>query len=311
MIDPFLNVPELHGLNRKEKAEVEYFLTTPGKDEFFFFLTLFGKTPAQVRNMMIEEFIHRYSLDLFADAIAIGVPSQRSWQELDIIIAQFSKMVDEEEYRNFWDRMRYVLAALPKRKDYGNKYKARHVVKSKRPKQGWGYTMCRHCWRIVPYNPQVTSKTKPLCFMHDLPAENLTYRKHDRLHRKLWSEQRVVLPKLKEVLLRDMSDADVRKAVQELVTTPNDAIPRLVEYLKGIGHNNEPESLLWAFHGPASEKMRTLYKEAVGEFIHTILTTESAFEPGQPLPYFLSINELSCAEAWLTLLEHGRRRKDD
>ena len=118
-----------------------------------------------------------------------------------------------------------------------------------------------------------------------------------------------IVEKLRKLLPPGMPDAEARETVVSLVTTPNDCLPRLVEYLSNVGHKGDPESLLWAFHGPVCDRMDALYREALGEFIQEILTAESQFNPGQPLPLIFTMDELSRAEAWLTLLERDGRRK--
>lgn len=166
----FLNVPGLQGLNRDEKDRIGYFLKSPGKDEFFVLLQMLGKTPAQVRSMMIEEFVRRFGLDAHSDEIKAALPSKRSWRDLDIAIAEFAGSMGVEEHLQFWDKMRYVFEAIPQRKDYGDKYSDAHEGKTTRPKQGWNYTTCKFCWRRVAYNPGAIRKTGSLYFMHNLPA---------------------------------------------------------------------------------------------------------------------------------------------
>ena len=56
-IGQFLNIPGLRGLNKDERERIAYFLESPGRGEFFFLIQMLGKTPAQVRNTMIEEFM--------------------------------------------------------------------------------------------------------------------------------------------------------------------------------------------------------------------------------------------------------------
>lgn len=184
----FLDAPGLHGLNATEKDQIKEFLKNPGKDEFFFLRRLLGKTPAQVRNMMIEEFVRRYDLDAYSEEITKALPARRSWRELDVVITQFAGTMGVDEHLQFWDRMRYVLAALPKRKDYGDKYADRHEMETTRPKRGWRFATCKLCRRMVPCNAGLMRKTGPLCFVHNLPATHSTNRKHNRLAGKLFVE---------------------------------------------------------------------------------------------------------------------------
>ena len=298
----------LKRLKANERKRIEDFLKNQPEEDFFFLKLLIGTTPAQARNIMIEEFIKRFNLDAYAEKIATAIPPKRSWYYLDLAIDQFAGKMGVDEHRLFWDRMRYVLEALPQRKDYGDKYADRHEQESTRPKRGWQYFTCRHCWRTVPYNKQLRQKAGGLCFEHDFPATHSIYRKHSRLARSIRVERQLVVEKLLKLFKIGLSDEEMCKAEIDCVTTPNDILPRLVEYLKTVGHNGDRESLLWAFHGPASKITNALYKEAMEEYVQEVLTTKSLFAPNQPACIF-SIWELSEAEAWLTLLERDGRRK--
>lgn len=304
----FLDVPGLHGLTTDEKSQVEIFLKTPGKDEFFFFTQLLGKTPGQVRNTMIEEFVRRFDLEAHRDEIAKALPFKRSWLDLDIAIAQFAGSMGADAHLQFWDRMRYIIEALPKRKDYGDKYTDAHKRNIARPKHGWEFATCKHCWRRVAYNPETVRKTASYCFKHNLPATHPLYRKHSRLSRQLLGEQQPVVKKLLALIEECSCEAEVHKTMLASLTTPNDCLPRLVEYLNSAGHNGTPESLLWAFHGPADEITSSTYKDALGEYIQYALNAKDIFDATQSV-FIFSIDEMSRAEAWLTLLGRDGRRK--
>lgn len=92
------------------------------------------------------------------------------------------------------------------------------------------------------------------------------------------------------------------------LTATNGYLPRLVEYLSRAGHDGTHESLLWAFHGPASDIKDSLYFEALDEYIQRTLNAKDVLDPTHPMPIF-NIDELSRAEAWLTLLDRDGRRK--
>jgi hypothetical protein len=104
------------------------------------------------------------------------------------------------------------------------------------------------------------------------------------------------------------SEDDAHKVMLAHLTTPNDCLPRLVEYLNRIGLDGTHESLLWAFHGPASEITDSRYKEGLEEYIRFVLDAKDIFDPTQPT-FIFSIDEMSRAEAWLTLLERDGRMK--
>lgn len=303
--------PQTSWAEEERTRKIEDLLENPGRDEFFFLRRLIGKTPAQVRNLMVEEFIHRFDLDEHADEIRKSFPSRRSWNELDIALSAFGGMVaDVEDHLLFVDRMRYVLAALPQKKDYSDKYADKYTLDATRPKRGWRYSTCNFCWRAVPHGAGPIKKAGLLCFEHNLPSTNSTYRRRKGLKAQIRGEQRLVVERLRKRIPSALSDGEARKTMLSLMTTPNDCLPRLVEYLNGVGHDGEPESLLWAFHGPASAEMNSLYRDAIGEYIQEILTTKSTFSPDQPLALIFTFDELSAAEAWLTVLDHDGRRKN-
>lgn len=304
-IDKFQDVPGLSGMNRDEKARIEEFLKKPGKDEFFFLLRLLGKTPAQIRDMMIEEFIRRFGLDAYSDQIMEAFPSKRSWRELDIAAAQFTSSMEAEAHLRFWGRMRYVLEALPKRIDYRENYRAEHTAELK---LSWDFSTCKHCWRRVSHNSGLIRKTASYCFKHNIPATHSQYRRHGRLARQLLAEQRPVVKKIMALVGECSSEADAHKVMLGNLIAPNDCLPRLVGYLNNVGHNGTPESLLWAFHGPESAITDMQYKEGLDVYIRYVLDAKDIFDPTQPT-FILSIDEMSRAEAWLTLLEQDRHRK--
>lgn len=298
----FLDVPELHGLNKDEKDRIKYFLKSPAKNEFFFFLQMLGKTPAQVRSIMIDEFIRRFYLESHSDVIRDELPPQRSWRTLDVAITHFAGEMESDEHLQFWDKMRYILEALPQRKDYRDKYQDDQ-------KQRWNFATCKLCWRRVSHNSMRIRKTSCYCFKHNIPSTHSLYRRHSRLTRHLLAEQQPIVKKIMALVANCTSDDEAHKLMLTHLTTPNDCLPRLVEYLNRVGHDGTRESLLWAFHGPASEITETRYREGLDQYIQYVLDAKDIFDPTQ-LTFIFSIDEMSRAEAWLTLLESDGRRKD-
>ena len=307
-ISLFLNVPGLRELNKDEKDRIKIFLESPGKDEFFFLLQMLGKTPLQVRNMMLEEFVRRFGLETHANEIKEALPPTGSWRALDVAVAGFGGTKGAEEHLRFWDRMRHVLEALPQRNDNGDKYGDAHEGRAAKPKRGWNYTTCKFCWRRVSYNSGVIRKTGSLCFKHNLPAMHPTYQKHRRLEQHFLTAQQPIEKSLMALTAECPSEQEAQDRVYSQLTAPDGCLPRLTEYLRGVGHDGTRESLLWAFHGPASDIEDSFYKDALDEYIRYTLDARDILDPNQPVS-ILSIDELSRAEAWLTLLDRDRRRK--
>ena len=156
--------------------------------------------------------------------------------------------------------------------------------------------------------------------MHDLQSDHPTYRKHLRLSRNVRVEAHLVADKLVAVL-DGLSDDENNKAMLALLTAPNEILPHLVEYLKRVGHDGTPESLLWAFHGPKSdvENAPSYYKKAVEEYIWGFLNPEEWTRrherkfnvkiPADWKPSFFDRPTLCYAEAWLAVLGRDGRRK--
>ena len=301
----------LQRLKANERERIKDFLKNQPKEDFFFLKLLIGTTPAQARNIVIEEFLKRFDLGYRASQIPNLFPLKRSWHEMDVAICWLAWALDNDEQRQFWDRMRYVLEALPQRKDYVDKYIDSHEQETTRPKHRWYYMTCRLCWRTVPYKNKVMRKSDGFCFEHNLPATHSIYRKHSRLAGNIRAERQLVVEKLMKLFKECSSDEAMCKAEIACVSTQNDILPHLVEYLNSVGHSGDRESILWAFHGPKSKMTNALYKEAMTEYVHEVLTTKNWFSPDQPACLF-SIGELSEAEAWLTLLQRdGRRKKSE
>ena len=275
-ISLFLNVPGLRGLNKDEKDRIASFLESPGKNEFFFLLQLLGKTPAQVRNMMIEEFVRRFGLEAHADEIKDALPSKRSWWDLDAAVAGFGGSRGGEEYLQFWNRMRYVLEALPQRKDCGDKDSDAYEDRTGNPKRSRNYTTCKFCWRRVSYNPGVLRKTGNLCFKHNLSAMHPTYRRHRRLEQQFFNEQQPIVKKIMGLVAECPSERESQYMVHSQLTAPGGCLPYLAAYLRSVGHDGTSESLLWAFHGPVFEIRDSLYRDALDDYIQYTLNAKDA-----------------------------------
>ena len=96
-----------------------------------------------------------------------------------------------------------------------------------------------------------------------------------------------------------MSSEAIAARLQIELTGPESVLPHLVEHLKTVGHDGNPESLLWAFHGPFPKGLESAYREAMDIF----------FQDALKYPFFFTLDELALAEAWLTAFKTDRRRK--
>lgn len=124
----------------------------------------------------------------------------------------------------------------------------------------------------------------------------------------LSSEQHPIVKKLTALLKNHPSEVESQALIYSQLTATDGCLPRLAAYINGTGHDGTHEGLLWAFHGPASDIEDSRYREALGEYIKRALEARDILDPAQPMPIF-TMDELSRAEAWLTLLDQDKRRK--
>jgi hypothetical protein len=193
--------------------------------------------------------------------------------------------------------MRYLLEALPQLREYKDRYAEK--AGQKLPKRGWDFETCDLCWRTLPVNRDLRKKTGRLCFEHDLPASDPVYRRHKRLKAQVDSDYLPILERLKSEFPRGMSNEAIVAHLQIELTGSESVLPNLVEHLKTVGHDGQPKNLLRAFHGPFPKGLESAYREAMEIF----------FQEALDYPYFLTLDELTLAEAWLKALQNDRRRK--
>ena len=268
-----VEIKTLTRLNSRQEERVRYFLRNPGGQEFELFKRLIGLTPSKARRMMAEEYFRRFAPDSFEprlslDAVLKCLPPCRSWLKLDDGIKAFVKTREKlfrlagmgrdydvksaelsrdfegkfDQELDYWDKMRYLLAALPQLREFKDKYADK--ADRKLPKKGWLFETCDLCWRTLPVNPDLRKKTGRLCFEHDLPASAPAYRRHKRLKAQVDSDYMSILPRLKNEYPRGMSNEAIAVRLQIELTGPESVLPNLVEHLKAVGHDCRPESLL-------------------------------------------------------------------
>jgi len=313
-------------LTRHQKDRLDSLKNTPGADEFGFFKHLIGLTPAKARLTMAEEYARRFSPNLTLEEIVKGLGPGKTWRDLDLGITLFlkarhkfyellvhpaeakavygglsSELIQQYDLEvDFWDRMRLLIHSLPRPREFSNKYQSRSSLGEKRPAKGWSYETCQLCWRTVPYNSAALSKNGILCFLHDLPSDDPTYRKHKRLADSVHVHYSKVLKPLKECFPRGIPDEAVMPVMMRILTTDGTPLPKLAEYLTQVGHDGTPEALLRAFHGPFPvDDLPKFYSAAIDEF----------FQWAMGFPYLFTLDELCLAESWLTSLQIDRRKK--
>ena len=310
-------------LNRHQQERISYLLlwTTGGK-EFELFKKLIHQTPAMARKLMAEEYFLRFKPDRFHPIFSLEnvlnlLPPCRSWLGLEDSIRTFDnvfrgalvhnsgvgkgKLSDSScKESDYWDRMLYLVEALPKRREFSNKHNDREAIR-RHPKHGWQFKTCYLCWRTLPVNPDLREMTPPLCFEHDgIPAGNKLYRRLDRRRDQAYSDHILILRSLADKNSKRLSRGDsIRANILAELTSPESLLPNLVKHLKTVGHDGQPESLLRAFHGPFPNDLDPAYREAMEDHFKHILQ----------YPLFIFLHDMALAEAWLRALQTDRRRK--
>ena len=321
-----LNDVKTGRLTKLQKAKLDGLKNNPGVDEFEFFKRLIGLTPAQARQVMVQEYISRFNPNLTQDEVLQVLTHGRTWSDLDSNIKRFlvfrremyerlarPELIDQyistqlsgdlnqqcDLELAFWDKMRHLIYSLPKPRDFSNKYVYRDELMEQRPERGWSYQTCELCWRMAPFNPASKPSTV-LCLTHlKLKIKESAYRKLRRLEKGIQKLCFDISKRLKPWRDMKMSDDEEQEALVYLMTAAESPLPLLVEYLKNHGHDGTRESLLRAFHGPFP-KTYVLYTNAMDEFVQGALKT----------PLFITAYDLCLAEAWLTALSKDKRRKN-
>ena len=302
-------------------------LRNSGVAELSLFRDILGKTPAQAMCIMVEKFVNRLAYDLELEEMMAYLSPCRDWKTLDENISAFLQERHATAYAgiewrasdikqnnpalarwreevDFWDKMRSLIQALPKPRDY-RRPSARSALKMQplRAGQYWHFDDCMFCWRTVPIHPD-SLPTKPLCFMHRLEPTSSQYRKHQRLADQVEVNAFDLLDVLRaeypDSLRKD--EAACRQVNLLHLISPDSPLIHLSTYVRDLlGNNTEPEAVLHAFHGPFPKGLEPLYMQAMEEYISHCL---------QPYNFLATMWQLALAESWLKALNTDRRRKN-
>ncbi len=261
----------------------------------------------------------------YLDFIIRRLSPSHTWPRMDIKISSFAEslfhVTDMEGALDFWDKMRYLLQALPKRREpKGTDLPEERDTKAsqhQKPKHGWRYEVCEFCWRTVPVNTDVKKKQKVRCFLHSL--ENVgpsdpTYRKYSRLQKSVSAAARELEDRLRDVYPWSLTSAFKREAARTLnwfhLTSPQSPLKNLVVFIKDelqqydLATMEQDEAfrlILETFHGPFDAKGASPYREAMAAYIHDRVYFET----------LVDVPQLALAEAWLTALKRDGRRKEE
>ena len=211
---------------------------------------LFGKNPLQAARIIAEEFVARFgtvsgTVDCLARRLS---PSGRAktWAALDERISKIcwvdncpwlirhDKQPDVPEEELFFIRVKDVIDALPKKRDYKapeKKFEGELIYDT--PKHiAANFVTCELCWRSV--TKLVHRKKIHLCHMHDIPSTSPEYRRQKSLQKHVNGilaqlKLRVVPP-----FIAERKGYHPAGYVWGLCVDEDGPLPYLVNYLKSL-----------------------------------------------------------------------------
>jgi len=163
---------------------------------------LFGQNPRQAARIIAEEFVARFgtvsgTVDHLARRLS-AYGRAGTWAKLDEGISKIcwvdngawsirhlDKQPDVPEEELFFLRVKDVIDALPKRRDYKvpEKKPGKEIVYDTPRRIADNFVTCELCWRSVP--KLVHTKKIHLCHSHDIPSASPEYRRRKSLQKYL------------------------------------------------------------------------------------------------------------------------------
>lgn len=318
------STPQKSNLPLDQKLEL--FLRSSAKGETALRDALIGKNSIQAVKIIAAEFERRFEGKgrTAQDIIRQLAPRGKavSWLTLDKNITGmcqgFSQMADmlerqrkflgegwedmpEVQHRqiDFFDKVRFVIQSLPKRKDYKLSEKAADY--SAANDKARGFETCFLCWRSVPRTKQ--EKKTPLCYVHDMMSTSKEYRRRKNMRQRMleiYAELEAEIPTPAKV--RQENKIHPRDFYFRQIRRLNGYFPALAEYLyELILRVESPDDLIRALEHPIPFKKLTDEEKAAWEFHF-----------GDFGAYFeLNYERMLLAEAWLRAeaeYRHGGRR---
>lgn len=324
-IQKILRGREFKRLDKAQLERLKSLFQTPGREEFALYKKMLGHTPAKAMHIMAQEFVERFPNFLTYEYVRSLLSPCRSWIDLDIKITRFARElrkihlykelaqnpdsgrtepISDDWWRqlDFWDKVRYLVSALPQPRDHLRPNSKPQTKKIDITKSCY-YAECKFCWRTVPFHPGDARYSKKLCFEHDLVSNHPTIRKHRRLKKQVNDLALQIREQLKPLYPTSVNQWLEYREINKLhmLNARISPLKNLVAYLIEIndGYKDE-EDLLNAFHGPFPENLDKAYREAMRKYIYN----NANFEP------LVLYQQLARAEAWLTLLQSDKRYKN-
>jgi hypothetical protein len=237
----------------RAKAQIESLMKVNATyvPEYDLLERLFGKNTRQAARIIAEEFVTRFGeVSGTVDSLTRRLsPSGRAgtWGELEErmskicwvdscpwSIRHLNNQPDVPEEESFFLRVKDVIGALPKRRDYkaAAKKSEKKIDYGNPQKIADNFVTCELCWRSVP--KLVHIKKIHLCHLHDIPSTSPEYRRQKSLRKHIDG----IVSRLKSHVMNPWTAA--RKGyhpagyVWALCVDKNSPLHHLVNYLKSL-----------------------------------------------------------------------------
>lgn len=278
--------------NLPTNRKLERFLRSPAREETALREALVGQNTIQAVKIIAAEFERRFAGKggLAKDAIQMLQPEGKavSWTRLDAhicllckrfysianILEKQRKFLTEEgkdmlemqyRYIDFFDKVRFILYSLPRRKDYKLPEEAKDY--STASDKAGGFKTCFLCWRSVPRTKK--EKRTALCYVHDMPSTSKEYRRRKNMRKqmlKIFAELEAIVPTLADI--RQKHALHPRDFYLRELRIWNDYFPALAKHLRKVNPYaaNSPDDLMRALEHPIPFNKLTDMEKMAWEF---------------------------------------------
>ena len=211
---------------------------------------LFGKNTLQAARIIAEEFVARFgTVSGTVDALTrrLMAPGRAgTWAELDERISKicwvdncpwsirYDEQPDVPEEEWFFLRVKDVIDALPKRRDYKvPEKKSGEKISYDSPKNiAESFVTCELCWRSVP--KLVHTKKIHLCQLHDMQSASPEYRRQKSLQKHVNGILARLKPRVVPPFIAERQGFHPAGYVWGLCVDEDGPLPYLVKYLKSL-----------------------------------------------------------------------------
>jgi hypothetical protein len=218
--------------------------------EYELLARLFGKNTRQATRIIAEEFVARFgevsgTVDQLIRRLA--PPGRaRTWGELEermskmcwvdncFWIRHLKKQPDVPEQELFFLRVKDVIGALAKKRDYkvAEKTSGKKVVYDSPKNIADSFVTCELCWRSVP--KLVHTKKIHLCHLHDIPSTSPMYKRQKYLQEYVDGIVKQLKLYVLPPFMVEGKGHHPAAYVWALCVDKNSPLPHLVNYLQSL-----------------------------------------------------------------------------